>query len=77
MNLHFELPAEIGMRSMFCHLRYIHLCLQQDLMDPVALKGETRPPKFMRCHNCGSRGHKAAECPSKDASHLGMYMNKQ
>ena len=31
-------------------------------MDPVALKGETRPPKFMRCYKCGSRGHRVAEC---------------
>ena len=34
-------------------------------MDPVVLKGEMRPPKFMRCHSCGNRGHKAAECPNR------------
>jgi hypothetical protein len=38
----------------------------RQLMDPEELKGETRPPKFMRCHTCGNRGHKASECPKKD-----------
>ena len=34
-------------------------------MNPEELKGDTRPPKFIRCHTCGSRAHKAAECPKK------------
>ena len=51
------------------------MCLQQDLMDPEALKGETRPPKFMRCHNCGNRGHKAAECTSKGAWQIHVYLH--
>lgn len=36
-------------------------------MDSEALQGESRPPKFMICHYCSAKGHRASQCPTKGA----------
>lgn len=32
------------------------------MMDPIALCGDFRAPKFILCDKCGKRGHRVNEC---------------